>query len=463
MSEPPTAPAERIPVGSIWTLIFVDTFARLSYGLARTPLLPLYAAFLGAGPGMIGFVGAAGTITGIVLKLPSGVISDVLGRRPLLLFGLVIFATGPFLYLVVGGDWSLAGVRFYHGLATAIYSPVAMAAVASLAGNRRGEYLSWLSNSKILGKLLGAFLGGLILSYAVLRPASVAEALSPSTLLAAIHLRLPDPSALTGGDFGRAYLVCAFFGVIALLGGVIVLRRVKEARPEKRRSLREVGAKFAKGLREVAGDTRILLASGCEGVQNITVGVIEQFLPFYAVFVAGRSPLEAGLLYGGQTITTILAKPAFGRFSDRRGRRAVILLGMVLCAAPFAAVPWFAGFAPLFGLCLVFGLGEALVTSSSAALVGDMVKEQGLGAAMGVFGTIHDAGHALGPILGGLMIQGLAGTLGGERDPRPFRVTFGAIALLLVVYSVLFAVRTRRTGGGSPETETALDTPAGRR
>jgi MFS family permease len=102
------------------------------------------------------------------------------------------------------------------------------------------------------------------------------------------------------------------------------------------------------------------------------------------------------------------------------------------------------------------------VTSSSAALVGDMVKERGLGAAMGVFGTIHDTGHALGPILGGFMIQGFAVVLGGEHDPRPFRVTFGIIAALLVVYSILFALRTRRDGGAGPETEATLDRPATR-
>ena len=57
--------------------------------------------------------------------------------------------------------------------------------------------------------------------------------------------------------------------------------------------------------------------------------------------------------------------------------------------------------------CLVFGLGEALVTSSSAAMVADMCKERHYGTAMGVFGTIFDIGHASGPILGGLLIGSL--------------------------------------------------------
>lgn len=430
-----TKPVER---GAIWTLISVDVFARVSYGLARTPVLPLYAWFLGAGPAMIGFVGAAATITGIVLKLPSGAISDVIGRRPLLLAGLFVFATGPLFYLfLVVGPVSLMGVRFYHGLATAIYSPVAMAAVAALAADRRGEYLSWLSNSKIAGKLLGAFAGGLVLSLAIAGGGSFLD-----HIRASVDAKTLDPNAFTEHAFQVAYIVVAVLGGLAFLLGLLVLGKVDPPDLERKRTFREVGRKFAAGVREMVSDARVLLASGSEGVQNLTVGIVESFLPIYAVSVAGRSPFEAGLLYGGQILTTILAKPAFGRWSDRKGRKGVILVGMFLCAVPFAAIPWFTGFWPLFALALVFGLGEALVTSTAAAFVGDLCQERSLGAAMGVFGTIKDSGHALGPILGGLLIA-LFTAAGGGFSPEPFRITFAIVAALLVLYSALFAAAVR--------------------
>jgi MFS family permease len=53
---------------------------------------------------------------------------------------------------------------------------------------------------------------------------------------------------------------------------------------------------------------------------------------------------------------------------------------------------------------MLFGLGEAFVTSSSAALVADVCKEKHFGTAMGTFGTIFDIGHASGPILAGMLI-----------------------------------------------------------
>ena len=59
----------------------------------------------------------------------------------------------------------------------------------------------------------------------------------------------------------------------------------------------------------------------------------------------------------------------------------------------------------LLTACLAFGLGEALVTSSSAALVADVSRQRRLGSAMAVFGTIADVGHASGPILAGLLVK----------------------------------------------------------
>jgi MFS family permease len=61
-------------------------------------------------------------------------------------------------------------------------------------------------------------------------------------------------------------------------------------------------------------------------------------------------------------------------------------------------------FSTLAAAALVFGLGEAFVTSSSAAMVADMCKARPFGTAMGVFGTIFDVGHASGPILSGILV-----------------------------------------------------------
>ncbi|MBZ2170979.1 MFS transporter [Nitratidesulfovibrio sp. SRB-5] len=368
-------------------LCSVGFLARFSYALARNPVLPLFAVFLGAGPEAVGLAVGISTVTGIFFKLPAGALSDVIGRRRTMLAGLCFFALAPFAYLVVDDYAQLVAVRFVHGFATAVYGPVVMAVVADMAGARKGEMLGWFSSVGIIGTLAGAPVGGLALS-------------------------------LLGGEAGGSpvafrvvYGVVAATGLAALALGWRVLRDGAENAPSATSGgFRVRLGHFSSGIREVASDRRVVAVSAMEGVQNMSMGALEAFLPVYAVTVAGLAPLQAGLLWAVQVVTTLLAKPLLGRASDARGmlgRRGLIVAGVAACAVPFAAVPHLTGFWPLAGACLVFGFGEALVTSSSAAMVADLCRSRHYGTAMGVFGTIFDVGHASGPLLGGLLVGAL--------------------------------------------------------
>src|SRR6266704_6630771 len=118
-------------------IVFASLFSRLGYQMARSPVLPAFAADLGALPEFIGVIVAASTVTGIFFKLPSGALSDVLGRKRMMVLGALFFAAPPFLYPFVHDPWTLLALRFVHGFATAIFSPVAAAYVASLAETGR--------------------------------------------------------------------------------------------------------------------------------------------------------------------------------------------------------------------------------------------------------------------------------------------------------------------------------------
>jgi len=359
-------------------LCCVGFFARLSYALARSPVLPLFALSLGAGPEAIGFAVGISTVTGIFFKLPAGALSDVIGRRRTMLIGLLFFAFTPFAYLGVSSYASLVLIRFLHGMATAVYGPVSMAVVADVAGARKGEMLSWFSSVTIIGNLLGAPLGGLILHHG---QGSTAPALQ---------------------DFHLAYLLSGVTGVMALL---LFLRLLRDGQDRTAGGgLAAASQRFFSGIREVASDRRVVITSVMEGMANLAVGALEAFLPIYAVMVAGLNEFQAGLLWGAQVVTTILSKPVMGRSSDRYGRRTLIAGGLVVSALALAAIPMVRGFWPLMLAAAVFGFGEALVTSSGAALVADLCKERHFGTAMGTFGTIFDVGHASGPILAGVLI-----------------------------------------------------------
>lgn len=365
---------------SITALCSVGFLARFSYALARNPVLPLFALYLGAGPEAIGLAVGISTVTGIFFKLPAGALSDVIGRRRTMLAGLCFFAIIPFAYFFINSYSMLVAVRFLHGFATAVYGPVAMAVVADVAGERKGEMLSWFSSVAIIGTLAGAPIGGLIVSL------------------------MGGADGATDVTFNTVYAIVAVTGLASLVLGFKILLKDEVPSGVGFGSRME---QFKSGIREVSGDRRVVATSAMEGVQNMTMGALEAFLPIYAVTIAGLSAFEAGLLWAVQVVVTILAKPVMGKVSDRYGRRPLIVAGLISCALPFALIPHLVGFWNLIPACLLFGFGEALVTSSSAAMVADLCKARHYGTAMGVFGTIFDVGHASGPILGGLLVGAL--------------------------------------------------------
>src|SRR5687767_12560848 len=138
--------------------------AYCSYAICRTPLLPLFARDLGADLRLVGLIVGASTVTGIVLKLPAGAWSDVLGRRPLLVAAALVFAVMPFAYLGVSTLAALIVVRSSHGSATAIFGPVASAHLSDLAPpTRRGAWLSTYSTIQGAGQALGPIVGGYLI------------------------------------------------------------------------------------------------------------------------------------------------------------------------------------------------------------------------------------------------------------------------------------------------------------
>src|SRR5574341_90750 len=150
-----------------WTpciqLCFVGFLARLGYQMGRSPVLPRFAQDLGASPELIGLIVGASTITGVFIKFPAGLLSDILGRRKMMLVGMCFFAFTPFFYFFIHSAYQLLALRFVHGFSTAIFSPVASAYVADLFQKGRGERLGWFAAASEFGSTVGPLLGGMIL------------------------------------------------------------------------------------------------------------------------------------------------------------------------------------------------------------------------------------------------------------------------------------------------------------
>jgi MFS family permease len=354
-------------------ILLASVLARLGYQMARSPVLPAFAAELGALPELIGVIVAASTVTGALFKLPSGALSDVLGRKRMMVLGALFFAAPPFFYPFVQDPMALLGLRFVHGFATAIFAPVASAYVASLAETGRGARLGWFSSANDIGATAGPLIGGFVLYFTA--------------------------------SFQVTYLVVGALGVLAFIA-VLLLPDVDHAAARGANTFSARATEFRQGLAEVFRTPPILIAAGIEAVMYLGYGAFLGFLPIYAKNM-GLNNAEIALVLGAQLATAMVVKPITGRLSDRVGRIPVIVMGLLLCAA---ALPLIFRSESLTAFVLVtplLGLGVGAVTPVTNALIADLASSRRLGAAMGVFGTIWDIGEAAGPILAGFLIGGL--------------------------------------------------------
>lgn len=378
-------------------LSVMGLFAIFSSTMSKSPTLTLFAISLGASDPEIGVIAAASTIPGILASLPFGFLSDIYGRRKVILLSSFLFAFSPFLYFLVQTPLHLAIVRFIHGFATAIFGPVSVALVADLFQSRRGEKMAIFSSVTLVGRLLAPFIGGILLT-------------------------------LTNQSFHTVYLVCGISGILAFLASTMIKPEKTVAASTKTRSLSKI---VKEGLREILSEQRILVVSSVEAVQLFAYGAIEAFIPKYCSQVLTLPDWQIGAVLALEGAALMLTKPFMGRVSDKVGRRLPIIAGLLA-----GAVSLFSIFLVKDGLSLTFvlvffGVAMAAVTASTSPLVADLSKKS-YGSSIGLLDTIMDVGQTLGPITFGLLLPVFY-----------YYVSFSLVGLLLLAFSFIFAAAVR--------------------
>ena len=363
-----------------WALCLVGLFAILSSTMSKNPVLNPFARSLQTPDPLLGLVASASTVPGILVSLPAGWLSDKLGRRKLLLASSVVFASAPFLYLLVVCWWQLALVRFYHGFATAIFVPVANATIAELFPKKKGERISLFSSVTIVGRASAPFIGGYILS-------------------------------VTAYGFHQLYLAVGVAGVTAFLLSIALIKKPVSTAASFASSRVDIGS-IIREWGEAAKNKLIVAAGVVEAAQYYTFGAVEFFLVGYLNEVVKLDPALIGIISGAQLVIIPVLKPFMGRLSDRIGRKKPIIIGCLIAAFSLVAFPFLQNFLALLITSACYGLGFSLVTASTPPLVADAAGEAMYGTAMGFLSTIMDVGQTLGPIITGIILASAFGYVG---------------------------------------------------
>ena len=381
-------------------LCVMGSFAILSSTMSKNPVLNPFAKSLDTPNDLLGLVAAASTIPGILISLPAASLSDVIGRRKVLLFAAFVFASAPFLYLFVATWWQLALVRFYHGFATAVFVPVTEATVAERYPQKRGERISILNSATGIGRMAAPTLGGVIL-------------------------------ALTNNGFHALYLGVGVAGVTSFILAFLLLTEKKAVKADPAPAgIREASLKMFQGWREVARCRGLLVVSFIQASQYYVFGAVEFFIVGYMIDVAKLDAFYSGIFLTVQVATLIIARPALGRLSDRRGRILPIIVGSLISCLLLFAVPFTTQFPLLLLLSIGYGLGFAMVISSTSPLTSELAPSGLMGSSIGFLATTMDIGQTLGPIVSGIILATAFGYIG----------LFTSLSLILIVSATVFAV-----------------------
>jgi MFS family permease len=381
-------------------------FAILSSTMSKNPVLKPFATSLGTPPELLGIVASASTIPGILISLPAASLSDILGRRKMLLFAAFIFASAPFLYLLVNSWWTLALVRFYHGFATATFVPVAEASIAELYPTKRGERISIFNSTTAVGRAMAPFLGGYILF-------------------------------ATNQSYFSLYLAVGVAGVTSL---VIALMFLGEKRNLSEQPVQRSTRKMFSGWLYLIRNRVVVGVSFVQAIQYYVFGSVEFFLVGYLTDVVRLDIFSIGVITGSEIVALVIARPFIGRISDKTGRTKPIIMGALVSCLLVGAIPFTTQFPLLLLIAIGYGISFAAVLSSTSPMVCELVPTTLVGASMGFLSTTMDIGQTVGPIISGIIFATSLQYLG----------LFTSLSVLLVVSVVVFLLSKRH-----PEAELA--------
>jgi MFS family permease len=376
----------------IFFTLFLAVFATtLGVGLVA-PLLPVYAHGLGAGAFQIGLIFGAFSLTRTLFVPLFGRLSDLRGRKPLLVSGLLLYAFLSVCYVFSKSVTTLVMIRLGQGFASAMILPVAQAYVGVITPPGREGFTMGLFNMALFGGLsAGPLLGGAVKD------------------LFGIQTSFLSMAALCLVGF----LLC-----LSLLPPEATARAGSRDRPRQSR------------YRHFLADRAVFALFAFRLGFTTCIGLVWAFLPLLAGTRHGLSSTETGVVVMINVLVSGLLQTPMGYVADRVGKRGLIAAGGLLASAAMVSLHHASSFGHLFLANALLGVSGGLSFPAVMALGVIQGRRGGrMGSIMGVLAMAHSMGMLAGPLIGGLVL-----------DLFSFGVLFGFGAAVVGGGTLLFLV-----------------------
>jgi MFS family permease len=329
------------------------------------PLLPDIEQRTGAGDAALGLALAAYAVPIALLSLPLGRAADTFGRRTLLIAGLLFVAVGSVLVAISDSIGVLIAARAVQGVGSAASWISALALVSDTAlPGRRGEALGVALGATGAGSIAGPALGGV-----------TADLLS----------------------FEAPLLIFCGLALVLMIAALAVLPR------EARRTASAMPA-----LPVVIRATRSGLGAWAAGIMlgsALLLGLVEVVAPLDLDARLGLSSSAIGLLFAASIAVDAVASPLGGRWGDRRGRLGPAIVGIVTTGVSMIALAVLPGIGGTAVALAIYGAGFGLMMAAAVPWLDEAFPGRERGLAYGVQNLVYAGGYAVGPVLGGVLLE----------------------------------------------------------
>ena len=332
------------------------------------PVLATYGMDLaGATPALIGLAIGAYGLTQAIFQIPFGVISDRIGRRPVIYLGLVVFAVGSVVAACSDSIWGVIAGRILQGAGA-----ISAAVMALLSDLTREQH-----RTKAMA-MIGMTIG---LSFAV--------------------------AMVVGPLLTRAFGLSGLFlatGAMALVGIVIVMFMVPRSTGTLQH--RESGVARQALLPTLRHPDLLRLDLGIFVLHAMLMSSFIA-LPLALVEKAGLPKEQHWWVYLTALLISFFAMIPFIIYGEKKRKMKRVLLGAVVTLMLTELFFWKFGdsLRTLVIGTVVFFTAFNLLEASLPSLISKVSPAGGKGTAMGVYSTSQFLGSALGGILGGWLFQ----------------------------------------------------------
>lgn len=409
------------PLLIILVTVFIDL---IGFGMV-IPILPFYAEIFSATPFQIGLLFSIYSWMQFFFAPLMGSLSDHYGRRPILLISILGSAVG---YFVIGAAETLAVVfigRIVSGITGANIS-TAQAYIADVTTKEnRAKGMGLFGATFGLGFILGPAIAGILSKYGVHAPFYFAAGLS---LVNSIALYFFLPESIKPGKLDRSPQVyesrlSQFFTLIG--------RRVNL---------------LAESLKEKQFGTINLIYF----LLVTAFSIMTYAFVLFTAYRYGYNAEQNGYLFTFVGVVAVIGQGLlFNRLVRLVGEAKLAVIGCFLMAVSLAVFPFvgpaFGGLAALLVACAVLSIGNSFASPSMTSLASKISAEDKQGTTLGVMQSGASLARAIGPMIGGLLLNNSANSLDEMTVSRTFWVA--AAVMMVAMLCSIYAVKVMRDSG----------------